>query len=84
MRFDPEHFRDEKGADRFTALMKVFVKQRIPQMQFNFTDDETLRLARKNPEAYRDLVVRVSGFSAYFVTLPSEVQDDIMRRRAHG
>ena len=83
MRFDPEHFKDEAGADRFIALIRVAVKKRIPQLQFNFTTNETLRLARQNPDAYRDLVVRVSGFSAYFVTLGSEAQDDIMRRRAH-
>ena len=57
--------------------------QRIPELQFNFSKNETLLAARREPEKYRDLVVRVSGFSARFVELAEEVQDDIMRRRAH-
>ena len=83
MRFDPDHFRDEEGAQRFLALTRYFVATRIPELQFNFTTDETLHAARRDPEQYRNLVVRVSGFSARFVELAMEVQDDIMRRRAH-
>lgn len=84
MRFDPAQFRGEDGARWFGALTQAFVKNRIPELQFNFTDDSTLAAARQSPQHYHNLVVRVSGFSAYFVTLDPEVQKDIMRRRAHG
>lgn len=84
MRFDPQHFADAEGAARFAALTRYFVTQRIPELQFNFTTNATLEAARRDPEHYRDLIVRVSGFSARFVELAPEVQDDIMRRRAHG
>jgi len=80
MKFDPAHFRDEAGAARFLTLTKTFVRRRIPELQFNFTGNDALRAARHDPERYRNLVVRVSGFSAYFVTLDREVQDDILRR----
>jgi pyruvate-formate lyase len=84
MKFEPEFFRSEAGARRFAALTGFFVKHRIPELQFNFTGDATLLAARRDPEKHRDLVVRVSGFSAYFVGLSPEVQEDIVRRRAHG
>ncbi len=84
MKFEPEFFGGEAGAKCFAALTNFFVRHRIPELQFNFTGNETLLAARREPEKYRNLVVRVSGFSAYFTSLGPEVQDDIIRRRAHG
>jgi pyruvate-formate lyase len=83
MRFDPDHFNDEEGAGRFLAFTRFFVVGRIPELQFNFSKDDVLLAARREPEKYRNLVVRVSGFSARFVELDPEVQDDILRRRPH-
>jgi formate C-acetyltransferase len=83
MRFDPDHFQDESDARRFLSFTRQFVARRIPELQFNFTKNETLRAAQQEPETYRNLVVRVSGFSARFVELAPEIQTDIMRRRAH-
>ena len=71
------------GARFFGAITRIFVRNRIQEMQFNFSDEETLAKALADPEAYRDLLVRVSGFSAYFTQLDRKVQHDIMRRRAH-
>ena len=45
---------------------------------------ETLQKARKNPEAYGDLVVRIGGYSDYFVRLTPEMQEEIILRTAHG
>ena len=50
------------------------------EMQFNYLDNNTLIEAQKHPEQYRDLIVRVAGYSAYFVELSREVQDDILSR----
>jgi len=83
MKFDPELYAGKNGRDRFAAFTKAFVRQRIQQMQFNFTGNKVLREAQKNPELYENLVVRVSGFSAYFISLSKEVQEDVIRRRAH-
>ena len=84
MKFEPALFADEGGAERFGALTRFFVRERIPELQFNFTGTETLADAREHPERHASLVVRVSGFSAYFTRLARDVQDDIIRRRAHG
>jgi formate C-acetyltransferase len=50
------------------------------QMQFNYIDDEILRQAQEKPEDYRDLMMRVAGYSAFFVELCKEVQDEIISR----
>jgi len=50
------------------------------QMQFSYVDDETLRLAQQNPDQYRNLMIRVAGYSAFFVELSREVQDEIISR----
>lgn len=50
------------------------------QMQFNCVDNKTLRAAQQHPGQYRDLIVRVAGYSAFFVELCKEVQDEIINR----
>jgi len=84
IRFLPEMFSDEKGFDCMLALVKKFIFSGGHEIQFNITDNETLLKAMKNPDKYGDLIVRVSGFSAFFTRLTPEVQRDIIRRNAHG
>ena len=50
--------------------------------QVNVLDPDTLRAAQADPEAYRNLLVRVTGYNAYFVTLGREIQDEIIAREA--
>ena len=50
------------------------------QMQFSYVDNEVLKKAQKEPDKYRDLIIRVAGYSAYFVELCKEVQDEIISR----
>jgi len=83
MKFEPSFFQGIEGEKVFISLMQVFVSKRIQELQFNFTGDEILLEAQKNPEMHRNLVVRVSGFSSYFTQLSKEVQDDVIRRRTH-
>ena len=52
-------------------------------MQFNIINLETLLDAQKNPENYRSLLVRVAGYSAYFVQLSPSLQEDIINRTEH-
>lgn len=66
------------------SLLNQFVKSEGHEMQFNVTDNTVLEQAMANPEAYGDLIVRVSGFSDFFVDLAPEVQRDILRRHVHG
>ena len=53
------------------------------EIQFNVVSAETLKAAQKHPDDYKDLVVRVVGYSAYFVELDESVQDDIINRTEH-
>lgn len=84
MRFDPAHFTGEAGVTRFTSFTRAFVARQIQELQFNCNDNALLAEALAHPEEHAGLVVRVSGFSAYFTQLDRSVQEDIMRRRAHG
>ncbi|MGI5923644.1 MAG: pyruvate formate lyase family protein [Lentisphaeria bacterium] len=83
-RFDPASFAGEEGLERMVVFTKAFVRRRIQEMQFNFNNNAELEDALQNPDKYQNLVVRVSGFSAYFVYLDPMVQRDVIRRRAHG
>ncbi len=69
-----------EGADTLTALIQSYVKLGGMQIQFNMTDVAQLRSAQKNPDAHRDLLVRVAGYSAYFADLGTDLQDEVIGR----
>jgi formate C-acetyltransferase len=69
--------------DAFVALIIAAVDQGVGQLQFNVVSEETLRAAQDDPEAYRNLCVRVSGFSQQFCLLDRELQDHIIARTKH-
>jgi pyruvate formate-lyase/glycerol dehydratase family glycyl radical enzyme len=62
------------------ALIRGYFQAGGMQVQFNMADDKTLREAQKNPDQYRDLIVRISGYSAIFVNLSPTAQDEIIHR----
>ncbi len=82
-KFSPSMFEDEKRKKLLT-LLKTYLRLGGQEMQINATSRETLIDAMEHPENYGDLVVRVSGFSAYYVTLGREVQLDILNRTQQG
>lgn len=84
MRFLPEMFRRPEGRMAMLALLRRFIDGEGQEMQFNVTDNKILEDAMVCPEKYADLIVRVSGFSAFFIRLDHEVQLDILRRTTHG
>jgi formate C-acetyltransferase len=53
-------------------------------IQFNIVDAKILHSAQKHPETYRDLVVRVAGYSDYFINLGKDLQDEIIKRTEHS
>ncbi|WP_419176648.1 choline trimethylamine-lyase [Desulfosediminicola sp.] len=69
-----------EGRAGLITLLKTASVLGNGQMQFNYTDNETLKKAQQNPDEYRDLMVRVAGYSAFFVELCKEVQDEIISR----
>jgi pyruvate formate-lyase/glycerol dehydratase family glycyl radical enzyme len=70
--------------DRFAALIRGYFDQGGMEVQFNVVDDATLRDAQAHPDRYRDLVVRVSGYSAFFTDLGPAIQNEIISRTAFG
>ena len=84
MRFQPEMFENEDGLSHFTVLLQRFIAGGGHEIQFNVTNNEVLLDAVAHPEKYGDLIVRVSGFSAFFTQLSPAVQQDIIRRTIHG
>ena len=84
LKLDPEVFQTEDGYKRLADLIRVFVDQKLDHIQINVVSSETLIAAQKEPENYRDLVVKVAGYNARFVDLHREVQDSIIARTEHG
>ena len=70
----------EEQSDKFGAFLKGAINQGFFQMQMNVMDSRTLISAKEHPENYKGLIVRVWGFSAYFVELPEDYQDQLIRR----
>lgn len=69
-----------EGENGIITLLRSACALQLGEIQFNYLDNDTLIAAQKNPEAYRDLIVRVAGYSAYFVELCKDVQDEIISR----
>ena len=73
----------EKSVDTMMALIKAYIKRGGFEMQINVTDEKTLKKAVENPEEYQDLVVRIGGYSDYFVRLSPEMQQEVILRTEH-
>lgn len=69
-----------EGEESLITLLKTASILGNGEMQFNYLDNETLLEAQRHPEQYRDLIVRVAGYSAFFVELCQDVQDEIISR----
>ncbi|MBI5485995.1 MAG: hypothetical protein HY905_01545 [Deltaproteobacteria bacterium] len=80
MRFFPDFLATDGGRDAFAAMIRTYFGLGGMHLQPNVVSMETLREAQRNPERYRDLVVKVSGYSAYFTDLGRSIQDDIVAR----
>ncbi|TFG71896.1 MAG: hypothetical protein E4H27_03665 [Anaerolineales bacterium] len=74
----------EEHIDHLVTLLKTTSEKGVGQLQFNVVSAETLRKAQSEPENYRNLAVRVSGFSQKFCLLNKELQDHIIARTKHG
>jgi len=84
IKLSPNIFDREEEVMKLTALLKSYNEMGGYHIQFNVINNEILRKAQKNPEEYKGLMVRVAGYSAYFIELNPEVQEDIISRTIHG
>ena len=83
-KFSPSFFEDEDSYNNLTALIRSYFSLDGHHIQFNVVNAETLRDAQEHPERYRDLIVRVAGYSDYFNDLGEDLQNEIIRRTEHG
>ena len=83
-KYSPAMFRDPQKRACLSALIRAYFQMGGQEVQINSISREMLRDAMMHPDEYRDLVVRVSGFSAYYISLDQAVQEDILMRTEHG
>jgi trans-4-hydroxy-L-proline dehydratase len=83
-KFSPSFFDDEESYEKLTALIRSYFSMDGHHIQFNVVNVDTLKDAQIHPERYRDLIVRVAGYSDYFNDLGEDLQNEIIRRTEHG
>jgi 4-hydroxyphenylacetate decarboxylase large subunit len=72
------------GTSKLLELTRAYMRKGGFHIQYNVVDSETLRDAQKNPGAYRELMVRVAGFTQYWVEIGKAIQDEIIARTEYG
>jgi formate C-acetyltransferase len=80
----PSMFEGDERLDKLVSLVRGYFAEGGMELSINAVSNETLRDAQRHPERHRDLVVRVSGYSAFFTDLGTPLQDDIIRRTEFG
>ncbi len=82
MKFTPSTLRTDEDLEKLGAMVRAYLTNGGKHVQFNVVDKETLEKAKLDRNSYRDLIVRVAGYSSYFVVLTPRVQDEIIARTA--
>jgi formate C-acetyltransferase len=84
IKFNPSFFEKKEHRKSFRKLVESYFENGGMEVQFNVVSRETLLAAQRDPSRYRNLIVRVSGFSAYFVLLDTVLQNEIIKRTEYG
>jgi pyruvate-formate lyase len=84
MTFNPFIIRDPEHKSKFKAFLRGYIENGGTALQINMVDADMLRDAQRHPENYRNLLVRVTGYNAYFTTIGKELQDEIIARESHS
>ena len=80
LRFHPKALEREDGNQKLATLIKSYMAQGGAEVQFNIVSADTMREAQENPDDYKDLIVRIAGYSAYFVELTTDCQNSLIER----
>ena len=80
LKFTPKTLEGEQGTEKLVAFIRTFIDLKLWHVQFNVINKETLLKAQKDPAKYRNLIVRIAGYSAYFVDLSPDLQNDLIAR----
>jgi len=83
IKLSPSCVTGEEGTEKLVSFIRTWCDLKLWHIQFNIVNKETLLAAKKDPSKYRGLIVRVAGYSAYFVELSPDLQDDIIARTEH-
>jgi len=83
IKFHPIALKTKNDLDKLAALIRTYFTQKGRQIQLNVVDAKTLQDAKEHPENYQDLIVRVAGYSAYFVQLTERLQDEVLERTSN-
>ena len=81
-RFIPQVLEGEESLDKLAGLVRTYFRMGGHHIQFNVVDTEMLRDAQARPDQYRDLLVRVAGYSDYFVDMGADLQEEVIARTA--
>ena len=84
MKFPASLFSDAAARQKLQNLVEIFLKRGGFETQINVLDHHQLRQAQLDPESYRDLVVRIGGYTDYFTRLTLEMQAEIILRTQYG
>jgi trans-4-hydroxy-L-proline dehydratase len=84
MTFNPSILRDPEHKAKFKAFLQAYAENGGTALQINMVDADMLKEAQRNPQDYRHLLVRVTGYNAYFTSIGRELQDEIIARESHG
>ena len=85
IKFSPTSLESGSSLEKFVQLLKTYlVDLEGFEVRVNIFSAEMLREARQNPEKFQDLIIRIAGYSVYFVELLKEIQDDIIARIEHA
>ncbi len=83
IKFTPKCLEGDSGTEKLVSFIRTFCDLKLWHVQFNVLNKETLLAAQKDPEKYRNLIVRIAGYSAYFVDLSPDLQNDLIARTEH-
>jgi formate C-acetyltransferase len=83
MSFSPSLLRDPEHQQKFKGFLRGYIENGGTALQINMINTDILRDAQKHPENYRHLLVRVTGYNAYFTSIGKELQDEIIARESH-
>ena len=83
-KFSPKFFSNESGINNVAHLIRSYFKMGGHHIQFNVVSANTLRAAQSNPVQYHNLIVRVAGYSDYYINLGKDLQDEIIKRTEHS
>lgn len=83
IKFTPKCLAGDEGTRKLVAFIRAFCDLKLWHVQFNVINRETLLAAQRDPEKYRNLIVRIAGYSAYFVDLSPDLQNDLIARTTH-